>query len=106
MVSKWQRGVNEYANELKSQFRENYGRSKMTEEKLLNGAKDWNQYSWGGNSQIYDQDIANRLATPSEIKKVTRKDGTIGRPNSHEQWLDTQARALHQASSQLLKKGE
>lgn len=39
-ISAWQKGVDEYAKELKEGFRENYGRQKMTEEKLLNGAKD------------------------------------------------------------------
>ena len=55
---------------------------------------DFNEYSWGGCSLIYDYDIAKRLCTPSEYK---RKKGGELNPNSHEQWLDTQARALYQA---------
>ena len=104
MTSKWNKGVNEYASELRRNFRENYPGQKMTEEKLLNGARNWEHYSYGGSSLIYDADIAERLATPSEIKRVTRKDGSLGNPNRHEQWLDTQARALHQASNKLLHK--
>ena len=98
-ISAWQRGVDKYAKELKSQFRESYGNEKMTEEKLLNGASDWHQYSWGGNSLIYDQDIAERLSSPSELKRT--RNGSL-KPNKNEEWLDTQARALYQASYKLL----
>lgn len=104
-ISAWQKGVNEYAKDLKSQFREEYGRQKMTEEKLLNGAKDWKEYSYGGNSLIYDGDIAKRLSSPSELKKTNYGEK---RSNAREEWLDTQARALYQASYKLLhneKKG-
>ena len=103
------KGVDEYAKELKRNFRENYGRQKMTEEKLLNGAKDWKHYSYGGNSLIYNGDIAERLATPSELKRVKDKYGNYREmANKNENWLDVQARALYQASYKLLnqeKKG-
>lgn len=102
-ISAWQKGVDEYAKELKEGFRENYGRQKMTEEKLLNGAKDWKQYSWGGNSLISNEDIAERLSNPSELKRARGKSGYVGSwANKDEQWLDTQARALYQASYKLL----
>ena len=102
-ISAWQKGVDEYAKELKWNFRENYGRQKMTEEKLLGGAKDWKEYSWGGCSLIYDDDIAERLANPSELKRARGKSGHVGSwANKNEQWLDTQARALYQASYKLL----
>ena len=61
---------------------------------MLNGASDWSQYSWGGCSLIYDCDIAERVCTPSELKKTK---GGERRPNSREEWLDVQARALNQA---------
>ena len=61
---------------------------------LLNGADDWKQYSWGGCSFIYDGQIAENLATPSELKRTD--DGRL-KPNKNEEWLDTQARALYQA---------
>lgn len=106
-ISKWQAGVNEYADELKSQFRENYGRQKITEEKLLNGAKDWKEYSWSGNSLIYNDDIAERLATPSELKRARGKSGYVGSfANKNEQWLDVQSRALYQASRKLLEQAK
>ena len=65
---------------------------------MLNGAQDWNKYSWGGSSLIYDGDIAERLCTPSELKKTRNGER---RPNGREEWLDTQARALHQAAKRV-----
>lgn len=99
-LSAWQKGVNEYAAELKRGFKENYPGQKMTEEKLLNGARDWKEYSYGGNSLIYNQDIAKRLSNPSELK---RTKGGLNRPNKNEEWIDTQTRALFQASRKLLE---
>jgi len=75
----------------------------VTKENLLNGARDWSEYSYGGSSLIYDGDIAERLATPSEIKKCTRVDGSLRNPNSSETWLDVQTRALRQAASKILR---
>lgn len=95
--SAWSRGVDEYADELREYLREN--KLKPTEENMLNGAKDWKQYSWGGNSLIYNEDIAKRLSSPSELKRT--KNGQL-KPNSREDWLDTQARALYQASRKVM----
>lgn len=104
-MSKWTNGVSEYAEELKAIFDDNYGGDDlpMTEARLLNGASSWGQYSWGGAALIYDADIAERLATPSEIKRRTLKDGLSDMANSREHWLDVQARALYQAARQLLR---
>lgn len=102
MSSKWQNGVNEYANELKEFLKEN--NLTATKENLLNGADNWTQYSYGGCAFIYDEDIAERLATPSEIKSRTRKDGSLNQmANTEETWLDVQARALYQASRKVIK---
>ena len=89
-MSKWTNGVNEYAKELKEIFDDNYGGDglPMTEARLLNGASSWGEYSWGGSALIYDADIAERLATPSEIKRRTLRDGLSSWANSNEQWLD------------------
>jgi hypothetical protein len=101
-MSKWKTGVQKYADELKEFLKEN--NLEATEENLLNGARDWEEYSYSGNSLIYDWDIAERLATPSEIKKRTRKDGSFNSmANANETWLDVQARALYQASRKVLK---
>nr|DAP26633.1 MAG TPA: hypothetical protein [Bacteriophage sp.] len=66
---------------------------------MLNGAQDWEQYSWGGSALIYDYDIAERLCCPSELKKTRNGER---RPNSREEWLDVQARALYQAASRVV----
>ena len=100
--SAWGRGVMVYAAELVDELRERAeyeGRNpepgKECREWMLNGAADWEQYSWGGASLIYNSDIAARLCGPSELKKTR---GGERRPNSREEWLDTQARALTQAA--------
>lgn len=106
--SAWGKGVTAYALELLENLTE-YGYTELNglatpdghtlTAAMLNGASDWNQYSWGGSSLIYDSDIAERLCTPSELKRT--KNGER-RPNSREEWLDTQARALYQAA-QLIR---
>lgn len=68
------------------------------EQWALNGANNWHQYSWGGCSLCYDKQIAERVCTPSELK---RKHGGMYEPNSRETWLDVQARALHQACNRI-----
>ena len=105
--SAWGRGVNAYALELVEELKERAayeGRNpepgKECREWMLNGAQDWNQYSWGGSSLIYDGDIAERLCTPSELKKTRHGER---RPNSREEWLDTQARALTQACNRVAR---
>lgn len=100
--SAWDKGVSAYALELLEDlenFRdyrdEDYTIDLDTlKEELLNGASDWDQYSWGGCALIYDCDIAERLCTSSELKKTRNGER---RPNAREEWLDTQARALNQA---------
>ena len=105
--SAWDKGVTVYALELVEELREraaDEGRSpepgKECREWMLNGAQDWSQYSWGGSSLIYDGDIAERLCTPSELKKTRHGER---RPNCREEWLDTQARALYQACNRVAR---
>ena len=107
-TSAWKRGVKEYTDELldnleeKAQYYERLPRNvNELEEWLLNGAMDWEDYSYGGCSLIYDSQIAERLCTPSELKK---KDGGRLEPNSQESWLDVQTRALRQASIRIKSK--
>lgn len=104
-TSAWHRGVTAYANELAESLKERIefeGREPESRaelcEWLLNGADSWSAYSWGGCSLVYDGDIAERLCTPSEFKK---KRGGELRPNSREEWLDVQARALTQAAGRV-----
>ena len=108
--SAWNKGVNEYALELVEQFgeqiRDGYfdeldlSDPKKVQDALLNGAENWSQYSWGGCSLIYDGDIAERLCCPSELKKTRNGER---RPNSREEWLDVQARALFQAANRICR---
>jgi len=100
--SAWSRGVQAYALELLEN---------LTDEDLplalppalLNGARDWRQYSEGGCALIYDADIAERLCSPSELKRTR---GGERQPNSSESWLDCQARALNQAARLIAKHGK
>lgn len=102
--SAWKKGVTIYALEILDDLEEQIDGGYLTEEifespklldkAMLNGAKDWNQYSWGGCSLIYNGDIAERLCSPSELKKTRNGER---KPNSGEEWLDVQARALSQA---------
>ena len=108
--SAWNKGVTKYALELVEQLGEQINggyfeeldltESKKVRAALLNGAADWSQYSWGGCSLIYDSDIAERLCSPSELKKTRNGER---RPNSREEWLDTQARAPFQAANRVCR---
>jgi hypothetical protein len=91
--SAWKKGVKDYALEMVCNA-ENELTPENVKSELLNGAKDWREYSYGGCSLIYDSDIAERLCSPSELNK--KKCGEL-QPNSRENWLDVQARALFQA---------
>lgn len=100
--SAWDSGVKEYALDLVKELEylaEYEGRrpdnARELERWMLNGAADWKQYSEGGCSLIYNRQIAERLCTPSELKKTDngRKD-----PNPRETWINCQARALYQAA--------
>ncbi|MCI8630598.1 MAG: hypothetical protein HFE57_14105 [Firmicutes bacterium] len=96
--SAWDKGVLVYALELFDNYIETSdidSINQITEKDLLQGAKDWQQYSRGGFSLIYDEDICKRLSTPSEQKRT--RYGEL-KPNSNKDWLDIQARALYQAA--------
>jgi hypothetical protein len=108
--SAWSKGVKIYAIELVDELQEaiegNYfdaediATPNMLKKQLLNGAQDWMQYSYGGCSLIYDCDIAERLCSPSELKRT--RDGERS-PNAKEEWLDVQARALYQAARLVMR---
>lgn len=102
--SAWDKGVTVYALEMVEQLTEaaeggyidadDLMAPRMLRKALLNGADDWSAYSWGGCSLIYNSDISARLCCPSELKRTRNGER---RPNSREEWLDVQARALRQA---------
>ena len=95
--SAWARGVKATALELLEDT-DHYGLP-ISEENLLNGADDWQHYSEGGCSLIYDYDIAERYCTPSELKRCK---GGERMPNAQENWIELQARALYQASRLII----
>ena len=97
--SAWNNGVKTYAIELLYDAESNreceyFSNLQELKESILNGASDWIQYSEGGCALVYNQDIAERLCTPSELKRT--KNGTKN-PNNRENWIQCQARALFQA---------
>ena len=96
--SAWQRGVHAYAVELVESLADSADLSNETllSKALLNGASDWQQYSEGGCALVYDADIAERVCSKSELKRVR---GGERPPNSRENWIECQARALSQASA-------
>ena len=96
--SAWARGVKAYAVELVEDLNDSADLCNewMLQKELLNGAQSWAQYSEGGAALCYDADIAERLCSPSELKRC--KDGER-QPNARENWLDCQARALAQAAA-------
>lgn len=103
--SAWSRGVKAYAVELVEGLDDGADLSNETllRKALLNGADDWRQYSGGGCALVYDADIAERLCSPSDLKKTK---GGERQPNSTETWLELQARALWQAHRLIVSKWE
>ena len=105
-LSAWDKGVKEYMFELLDDVKENRKLTEeeelkdVTEQELLNGATDWQEYSEGGCSLIYDDEICARLCPPSVQKK--KKDGELP-PNSREIWIDVQARALASAARRFIR---
>lgn len=105
--SAWGRAVIVYAQELLEDLESNpslideFNEGMPVREKdLLNGAINWEAYSEGGCSLIYNEEIAERLCTPSEFEKTN-----FGKrhPNKQEDWIECQARALKQASDLIIK---
>ena len=96
--SAWSRAVHTYAVELVESLDDSADLSNETllRKALLNGAGDWQQYSEGGCALVYDADIAERLCSPSELKRCK---GGERQPNARETWLECQARALAQAAA-------
>ena len=107
--SAWDKGVQLYVADLLDQLQEaieghwleddDLLSPAMLDRALLNGASSWADYSYGGCALCYDPDIAERLCTPSELRRTRNGDRN---PNGRENWLDVQARALRQAANRIL----
>ena len=107
-TSAYKIGIKKYTDELLDNLEEMaqiYKRLPKDENELeswlLKGASNWEDYSYRGYSLKYNSQIAERLCTPSELKK---KDGGRLAPNSQESWLDVQTRALYQACVRSTRK--
>ena len=104
--SAWGRGVQAYAVDLvdnlqgRASYEDRAPAPEEVREWLLNGARSWSEYSWGGSALVYDGDIAARLCCPSELKRTRNGER---RPNGREEWLDMQARALRQAANRVIR---
>lgn len=81
--SAWSRGVHTYAVELieSIDYSADLSNETLLRKALLNGAGDWQQYSEGGCALVYDADIAERVCSPSELKRVRNGER---QPNSRE----------------------
>ena len=92
----WPKGVKLYALELIEQLpdAQEFCGSPADVKTLLNGADDWKEYSYGGCSLIYNEDIAERLCSLKEGQNP---------PNARESWLDVQAHALYQAAALIVR---
>lgn len=111
--SKWENAVRGYALEMLDNIEdETRPADSLNLGELVNHCRYtpvkigmFSRYAWnaaketsdGGRFLIYTHDIANNLATPSELKRCTRKDGSLRDPNPRETWIDCQARAVFQA---------
>ena len=103
--SAWNKGVKVYALEMLESFEEwrrwneenRESVPELDEETALNGASDWIAWAYGGCGLVYDCAIAERLCTPSELRKLQYKTGAMTQPAPCTNWLDIEARAAVQA---------
>lgn len=96
--SYWERGVYVYTFLILGHVDKDVDITTNNLSVLLNGARNWRQYSEAGNAFVSDLTIAETLCTPSELK---RNKGGERNPNRYETWLDVQARALYQAAEKI-----
>ena len=100
--SAWSKGVQAYALDILANFEEwqKFNESEglecpeLDEVTALNGAQDWSAWAYGGCGLCYDSYIAERLCTPSELRKL---DGGARIPAGAATWCDIEARAAYQA---------
>lgn len=107
--SAWKKGVREYALEIVEEYvsggawngvditdaRQVLNYTYTKDEKLLDIVRFMSE---GGSFLIYNEDIAERLCTRSELLHATHKDGSLrDHANARESWLDVQSRAVYQA---------
>lgn len=93
--SAWGRGVQAYAIEIVNELDAVISLDDISNEY----SKAWVD-SYGGSFLIYDEDIARRLCTPSELKRTKNGEKQL---NPRETWLSVQARAIYQARMHVRK---
>lgn len=104
--SAFKKGARNIALELVDSYRETcrhceiYGKPipELSQETLLNGADNWQEYCEGGCALIYDEDIARALATPSELART--RDGELP-PRGFNTWMSMQVHAHKYASAMI-----
>lgn len=109
--SAWSKGVKAYALDILTKFEEWQKLNELEglecleldEAKALNGASDWSSWAYGGCGLFYDAYIAERLCTPSELRKLQYKTGGMRTPAPCTNWLDIEARAARQAWQMIAK---
>ena len=105
-VTIWDHGVALYAYDLLSELQvalkdneidlDSLRSPAVLEKALLCGARDWDQYSFGGCSLCYDNDIAKRLFSVKQNEYLQKRF----KIDSHT-YLDAQAKALRQAAMMI-----
>ena len=93
--SAWSRAVHQYAREMVADLDASTVLTRDTARRVvLNGAADARAFSEGGCTLIYNSDIAERVCTPSELRRA--RGGDLP-PSRHETWLDVHTRAIRRA---------
>ena len=97
-INHWKKAVNNYAIDMFDNLVNNdksvFVKS-INEKDLLDGEKNWNEYSWNGRALCYDQDIRKILDPNDKGEQARSIDGKL--------WLDVQAEALNQSAKILLR---
>lgn len=95
--SAWDKGVKCYALELLDEVKnQEFSGWYNLRSAMLNGATDWLHYSQGACSLVWDEDIAERLCTPSQLKACNGGRKYL-RPGTD--WIKIQSFALYQAEN-------
>lgn len=100
--SAWDKGVTQYALMLADNIPDDLTDMLKVTSAMLRGARNWVQYSYDGFAYVDNGDIAATLCSPSEFKRCKGRERN---PNSRENWLDVQAKAICQAANRLFLAG-
>lgn len=102
--SAWRRAVNVYCHEMLYMYEEAPSAVLSSDTIMnvcLNGAKDWLDYSVSGTFLNTEEEIAERLCTPSELKRCRNSKGDFYPRYDFAYWFGRQAAALSCAASRI-----